>query len=155
MFNLLVNSPTGEQKLEPITESGYYFDESLVLWDERIDGELPEITLGKMERVDGQLVTLPDFIPDHQEALRKASIPQSVPMACARIAMANAGVLSSVQALINQMDVAAQNYFEYWPEIARNNPIVEQVRVSMGWTHDYLDDLFIAADILHKQLRGG
>jgi hypothetical protein len=68
--------------------------------------------------------------------------------------MANAGVLDGVKDLINTLGVAAQNYFEYWPEIARNNPIVEQVRVSMEWTHDYLDDLFIAADVLYKQLRG-
>jgi len=39
-----------------VTESGSYFDPARVLWDERIDGPLPEITLGGMVRQGDTLV---------------------------------------------------------------------------------------------------
>ena len=49
MAKLLVNSPHGEQTLIEIDDSGWYFDESLVIWDSRADGDLPEdIELGNM-----------------------------------------------------------------------------------------------------------
>lgn len=55
MIKILVNAPSGLQELLEIDESGGYFDESRVLWDERDDGEPPEITLGGMVR-DGKLL---------------------------------------------------------------------------------------------------
>lgn len=50
MYKLLVNSPTGLQEIVEVTASGSYFDSSLVIWDERKDGPLPEVTLGGMVR---------------------------------------------------------------------------------------------------------
>lgn len=47
---LLVNTPLGTQEVIEILEGGGYFDLNLVLWDERIDGPLPEITIGGMIR---------------------------------------------------------------------------------------------------------
>lgn len=49
-MKLLVNAPTGLQEVVEVAESGSYFDESLVIWDERADGELPSVTLGGMVR---------------------------------------------------------------------------------------------------------
>jgi hypothetical protein len=56
MTKLLVNAPTGEQQIITVGEGGGYFDINRVLWDERIDGELPDITLGGMVRVDNNLI---------------------------------------------------------------------------------------------------
>ena len=56
MAKLLVNAPTGEQQIITVGEGGGYFDINRVLWDERIDGELPDITLGGMVRVDNNLI---------------------------------------------------------------------------------------------------
>lgn len=53
MSRLLVNAPSGLQEVIEIGEGGGYFDESRVLWDERADGPLPDITLGGMTRIDG------------------------------------------------------------------------------------------------------
>lgn len=70
IYKLLVNSPSGEQKIEQVYECGSYFDESLVIWDERSDGQLPEaITLGKMQRIDNQLNVLGDYLPGHLNAV--------------------------------------------------------------------------------------
>lgn len=65
MAKLLINTPNGEQILQEIAESGSYFDHARVIWDERIDGALPAITLGKMERVGNVLNTLVDYLPAH------------------------------------------------------------------------------------------
>lgn len=55
-MKLLVTTPAGTQELIEVGEGGGYFYNSLVLWDERDDGVLPEITLGAMKRVGGALV---------------------------------------------------------------------------------------------------
>lgn len=66
MYKLLINCPQGEQQIIKIGEGGSYFDMSLVIWDERTDGKLPDdITLGKMRRNGKALETLPDYLPDH------------------------------------------------------------------------------------------
>lgn len=56
MNQLLVNAPHGHQQLLDIEEGGGYFDASRVLWDTRIDGPLPEITLGGMVRDGASLI---------------------------------------------------------------------------------------------------
>lgn len=56
MNKLLVNAPTGAQEVIEVSEGGGYFDNSRVLWDERTDGPLPEITLGGMVREGNALV---------------------------------------------------------------------------------------------------
>lgn len=55
MGNILVNPPSGGQALIEISEGGAYFDTSRVLWDERIDGVMPPITLGGMVRLGSVL----------------------------------------------------------------------------------------------------
>lgn len=54
-MKLLVNAPNGKQEIIEVTESGGYFDESLVIWDERIDGDMPPVKLGGMIRDGNQL----------------------------------------------------------------------------------------------------
>lgn len=53
MNKLLVNAPIGAQE---ITLGVSYFDESRVLWNEMVDGPLPDITLGGMVRSGDSLV---------------------------------------------------------------------------------------------------
>lgn len=79
IYKLLVNSPSGEQKIEQVYASGSYFDESLVIWDERSDGQLPQaITLGKMQRVDDQLIEREEFLPEHLEAVLSEGRAQKI-----------------------------------------------------------------------------
>ena len=72
MIRLLVNAPTGEQEIISIDESGAYFDPARVLWDERVDGALPAVTLGKMQRTGNQLVELNDYLPSYISAAKEA-----------------------------------------------------------------------------------
>lgn len=55
-MRLLVNAPSGLQEIVTVGEGGAYFDTSRVLWDERTDGTLPDITLGGMVRDGVDLV---------------------------------------------------------------------------------------------------
>ena len=54
-MRLLVNAPSEVQELIHIGPGGGYFDESRVLWDERKDGPLPDITVGGMVKNKGRL----------------------------------------------------------------------------------------------------
>ena len=81
-MNLLVNTPTGAQEIITVGEGGGYFDAALVLWDERIDGALPDITLGGMVRINGELVFDQARMDQHLTALE----PQT--RAAAKIARA-------------------------------------------------------------------
>ena len=56
MYKLLVNTPQGAQEIIEVGQGGGYFDLSLVLWDERIDGEMPHIIVGAMKREKDALV---------------------------------------------------------------------------------------------------
>ena len=69
MPKLIVNSPSGIQEIIEISIAGDYYDKSLIVWDERADGALPEITLGKMQRNGDQLITLADYLPAHVAVL--------------------------------------------------------------------------------------
>lgn len=62
---LLVNAPDCGQQVVYVDDSGGYFDFSRVLWDERIDGDLPPVILGAMRRVGDSLVV--------DEQLRRAA----------------------------------------------------------------------------------
>ena len=76
-YKLLVNAPTGEQRIEVISVSGAYYDQNKVVWDERFNGVLPEITLGKMQRVGALLNTLPDYLPAHAAWMAEQAIIQA------------------------------------------------------------------------------
>ena len=74
MFKLIVNAPNGIQEVVTIEESGGYFDESLVVWDERKDGPLTDQDLAKiggLTKQDGKLV-VNDLLKKQTEDLLKA-----------------------------------------------------------------------------------
>jgi len=71
MSKLLVNEVTGEQLVYEIGPGGSYFDLSRVVWDERIDGAMPDMEVGKIIREGDDLKQLDDYLPEHQAALDK------------------------------------------------------------------------------------
>lgn len=56
MPNLLVALPDGSQAVYEIHETGGYYGDGVILWDEREDGDLPSITLGAMKRIGNNLI---------------------------------------------------------------------------------------------------
>lgn len=148
-MKLLVNAPSGKQEVIKVTETGSYFDPARVLWDERIDGALPDITLGKMQRNGDQLVTLADVLPEHAAAIRAESIPKEVDMTQARLALFDLGLLDDVEAYIDTNFTEREKIF--WRTkrtIRRDNELVEKTRVGLGLTQEQMDNLFIAAKVL-------
>lgn len=146
MYRLLVNSPSGKQDIIHVTETGGYYDQSRVLWDERIDGALPEnIEVGKVQRSGNELINAAEFMPGHVEAIRKESVPAEVLMPAARIAMLRAGVLSDVDTYITGLGGEALIWWQMSDNVRRDNALVDAVRVAMDWTEEYTDNLFIAA----------
>ncbi len=77
MTKLLVLTPSGEQKVEEVSDSGYYYDESKVLWDERKDGPLDKaiiesglggiVRVGKTLQIDPALKAEADIIKEEIE----------------------------------------------------------------------------------------
>lgn len=56
MYKLLVDNPQGIQEIIEVGEGGGYYDQTKVLWDERVDGRLPDITPGGLVRQGDELV---------------------------------------------------------------------------------------------------
>lgn len=142
---MLVNSPNGEQKIETVSESGYYFDKTLVAWDERTDGQMPEITLGKMRRQGNELITLPDFLPAHLAAINEATVPIFVTRRQARLALLDANLLSTINDFIATQPEEQQIFWNDSAEIYRAHRLVLSVGAELNLTTEQLDNLFILA----------
>lgn len=145
MPKLLVNQPSGKQEIIEITESGGYFDVSRVVWDERTDGTLPAVTLGKMQRNGGQLVTLEDYLPEHAEAVYQESVPHEITMRQAVLALREAGYLAAVKSWVASVGGELEIYWDTSPVFRRNHAFVESARVELGLTQQQMDQLFILA----------
>lgn len=92
MFKLLVNAPPGTQEVIEVGEGGGYFDAERVLWDERVDGALPEITLGAMVRQGDSLVVSPDRLAEsHAAGAAEAVAAKLIQINAARAAVLAAG----------------------------------------------------------------
>lgn len=76
MQKLLVNAPSGVQEVVQVGPGGGYFDAARVLWDERVDGPLPAITLGGMIRVGPAL----EFSQVRMDETTAAGQPQPEPL---------------------------------------------------------------------------
>ena len=97
MSKLLVNTPTGLQELIEVGEGGGYFDASRVLWDERIDGVLPSITVGGMVRQGSQLVFNSQLFAEYETKLA-ATVTPTTPTKEELLAQLNA-IAAQIQAL--------------------------------------------------------
>ena len=69
-MTLLINTPSGQQELITVGEGGGYFDLAMVVWDERTDGILPNITLGGMVRENNELIFNKTRMDLHLEACK-------------------------------------------------------------------------------------
>jgi hypothetical protein len=168
-MKLLVNDPAGAQELIEIGVGGAYFDPDRVLWDERIDGTLTEITLGGMVRVDGvagieatETEPAVDAVPaslvfdqsvyDARVIVR--SVPRVVTMAQARKALILAGVsIASVDTAIASIPDAiqralAETDWEYAGTVQRDSLLVASLGAALGLTSDGVENLFIQAAAL-------
>lgn len=145
MPKLLVNQPSGKQEIIEIAPTGAYFDHSRVVWDERTDGTLPAVTLGKMQRNGGQLVTLEDYLPEHAEAVYQESVPREITMRQAVLALREADYLAAVETWVTTLDGELEIYWKRSQTVRRDHAFVESARVELGLTQQQMDGLFILA----------
>lgn len=75
-MKMLVNAPSGLQELFEVGAGGGYFDHTRVLWDERVDGPIPAVTIGGMVRVNNELT----FDPVLLASIRPPEIDWRTPM---------------------------------------------------------------------------
>lgn len=133
---------------------------------ERVQAAAPVLTnLGHWEQVwevvprfvdytdaDDVLHTAAEQIAAETERLRLASVPQSVTMRQARLALHAAGLLSSVDTAIASMQepakTAALIEWEYASAVERNAGLVPAMAAALGMSEADIDDLFIAAATL-------
>lgn len=154
MAELLVDHPSGEQMVITIDATGSYFDQTKVLWDTRRDGAMPTVTLGKMQRGGNELVTLPDFLPEHAAAVYAKSFPVEVPITAALEALINAGLYDDIDTYINTLSVVDRVWWQRAEKIHRAFPLVETVRQELNLTNEQIDQLFLAAEQIRKQRAG-
>jgi hypothetical protein len=152
MYKLLVNAPTGAQEIVTVGEGGGYFDTSRVLWDERADGPLPDITLGGMVR-NGQALEFDQSRMDSHTAAIEPHV-QEVSNAQAREALIRSGIsISSVDAALAaitdpvEREVAVTQW-EYRSMIRRDAELVVSMAGAMNLTPAQVDDLFRLAATL-------
>ena len=150
----VIFSPTVYQTPESLTDAQRAeFDVHLIV---DIQPELPvnHVWSGQwVYEVDGANIHrhwIPVAMTAEQiEARRKASIPQSVTMRQARLALHAAGLLTSVNAAIAAMPepdrTAAQITWEFAATVDRGFGMVPQLAAALGMTETQIDDLFIAA----------
>lgn len=150
MNTLLVNAPNGAQELVVIGPGGSYFDPARVLWDERIDGPLPAITLGGMVR-QGNALVFSQIRKDQHDAAQVV-VPREVTMRQARQALILAGLDESVESAVDAIPgVAGKLARAEWDKsqtVQRNRPLVNQLGAALGLTPQQIDALFITAATL-------
>ncbi len=92
--------------------------------------------------------TVIDLTPEEVEAKRKASVPQSVSMRQARLALDAAGMLDTVDAALAQASRAWQIEWEFAAEVNRQWPTLLALQPALGMTDKQVDQLFITASQL-------
>lgn len=146
MPKLLVNQPSGKQEIIEISQTGDYFDQNRVLWDERTDGTLPgNVEAGKMTLENGQLVLNANPLQEHADAVYNETIPQHVTIRQAELALREAGYLAAVKTWVEGLNGDLQSYWLRSPTIHRGHAFVESARVELGITQQQMDNLFILA----------
>ena len=83
-----------------------------------------------------------------QNKLREISIPTSVSMYQARIALQQAGLLATVQAGISQMSEEAQIKWEFAPTVKRGDALTTAMASALSLTEEQLDALFTTASAI-------
>ncbi len=104
------------------------------------------VLVGGEWREDWGVVAL---TPEEIEAARRASVPASVTMRQARLALLGAGLLAGIDAAINSLPSpqkeAARIEWEYSQEVQRQNGFVSVLAPMLGLTEAQTDALFLTA----------
>jgi hypothetical protein len=154
MCKLLVKLPTGEQSIEVIDSTGEYFDRSRIMWDTRTQGEMPEVEVGKMDVIDGELVNTGEYLEDHAAAIYAKTVPLEVPMTAAREALIESGLFDVIDQFMSTQSQIDRMWWDKSTTIFRAFPLVETARLALGLTQTQIDDLFKEAERIRK-LRSG
>jgi len=100
----------------------------------------------------GSVIVTRSVVPwsaEEIEAERKASVPQSVTMRQARLALLGAGLLDDVEAAIDAQDEPLKSQFriewDYATEVDRQWPTLLGLMPALGLTGEQVDALFVAA----------
>jgi hypothetical protein len=74
-----------------------------------------------------------------------STVPLSVTMRQARLALLRAGLLAAVDAAVASQDQEAQIEWQYAADVERSNPLFAALAAQLSLTDQQLDDLFIVA----------
>lgn len=99
-------------------------------------GEAKVIQLTPEEEADAAARTAAEAI---------ASIPKSVTMRQARLALLQSGLLSQVNAAVASADEATKITWDYSSEVHRNHPFVATLAAALNLSDSQLDGLFTLA----------
>lgn len=117
-------------------------------WAQVIDGTVRNRILWDGQGTPPQTGLVPeadaDGLPDYVEPV-PVVVPESVATHKMLIAMDAAGMLESVQALVNAVGGALKIAFDRAPQIHRASPMVAGMAAQLGLTSEQVDALFIAA----------
>lgn len=128
------------------------------------DGE--ETFQSERESITGKVLVVPPSLSDGEYAVWNGSewsvvtelptiplkVPTKVTMRQARLALLQAGQLSTVETMVNTIPVSAGGEsvrieWEYAADVDRNHEWVQLLSAQMGWSDTDLDNLFAIADI--------
>lgn len=151
MTKILFADLQGVQQLVEVGEGGGVCPDFVVLWDERTDGPVPEITINGMERVGDELIFSQALLDAYTPPV---TVPASVTMAQARKSIILAGISiaavdAALQAIPDETERAlAIADWEYSADVIRANALVATMAPILGLSDEQLDQLFIAAAAL-------
>jgi hypothetical protein len=146
LSKLLVDAPTGEQQLIEVGQGGGYFDPARVIWDDRADGEVPEITLGGMVRQGNALVYSGERFAVHQAAVAPA-VPYEIPALKGLLIIEQYGLATAYDAWASNpaRTFSERAYISTAVNWQRDNPVLLAGAVELGLTSEQIDAMFIAA----------
>lgn len=114
----------------------------------------PEITTTQVLTWNSETVSweVRDKTEQELRAEYIASIPTSVTMRQARLALLQQGLLQSVNTTLSTMEgpegEAARIEWEYASDVERNSPLLQGLTTALGWSEDQVLELFILASSL-------
>jgi len=107
----------------------------------QIDFEIPA---GKFAQYDCSKWFLRGDYP-----VKPEQVPQKISMRRARLILLDKGLLASIQSAIDSLPepdkTAAQIEWDYSAEVWRNKQFVLSIAQGLGWSDEFLDNLFIDA----------
>lgn len=80
--------------------------------------------------------------------VKQTAIPQTVSRRQGRLALAQSGLLSALEAWIATQPQITQVWYQDTSSFDRNNPLIAQAATALNWTPEQLDVLFTLAGTL-------